>query len=448
MRMSTTRVLSWRRGASLVRHMPGWLLIMISLASFASATAMAADAPSQLSGVWSATVGVGAIQVPFKFGIAQHGNSVSGWFFNGDQRVVSDSGSIEGDHLLLEFPSYGRRVDAHLNGDGTLSGSYGPPVAGSTLKSYAFAARPPTREHAERALKESGRAPPSIAGVWVVPAESHKANEKAWRFIARQTGAQVSAAILRVDGDTGALTGSWQDGKFVLSHFDGARPLLIEVTPAPDHTLQLLLRDSSGQDVPLTAYRIADAHSKGVPDAADPASHTSVRDPAEPFQFSFPDLKGHIVSNSDPRFHGKVLVIDVAGSWCPNCHDEAPFLQSLYRKYHGRGLEIVTLSFEEPEQFANPVRLRAFVQDFGLDYTVLLAGTLDDLHAKLPQAVDLDAYPTTFFVGRDGRVDSVHAGFAAAAAGEFNGQLKQNFIATIERLLAQKPPAARVASAP
>jgi thiol-disulfide isomerase/thioredoxin len=201
-----------------------------------------------------------------------------------------------------------------------------------------------------------------------------------------------------------------------------------------------VLRNSSGEDSSLTAYRAADAQARGLPGVADPGNHTSVRDPNEPFQFSFPDLQGRTVSNSDARFRGKVLVIDIAGSWCPNCHDEAPLLQAMYRKYHDRGLEIVTLSFEEPEQFANPVRLRAFVKDFGLQYPVLLAGTLDELHTRLPQAVNLDAYPTTFFVGRDGLVKGVHAGFAAAATGDFNLQLKKDFTATIERLLAQKAP--------
>jgi peroxiredoxin len=406
----------------------------------------AASAPAPLSGLWDASVEVGAIQVPFQFGIAVKGRTATGWFFNGEQRVMADSGRFEAGHLLLDFPSYARRVDAQLSSDGTLTGSYGPIAAGSSLHSYPFAAHRAAPEKAARALASSAGAVPAIAGLWVVPAESHKAGEKAWRLIVRQSGTRVSAAILRVDGDTGALTGFWRDGKFVLSHFDGARPLLIEVTPAANRTLQLLVRSSSGEDLPLTAYRASDAQAKGLPLAADPSSHTSVKDPNEPFHFSFPDLDGHIVSNSDSRFRNKVLLIDVAGSWCPNCHDEAPFLQELYRKYHRRGLEVVTLSFEEPEQFANPVRLRAFVKDFGLEYTVLLAGTLDELHAKLPQAVNLDAYPTTFFIGRDGRVKGVHAGFAAAATGEFNAQLRQEFTATIERLLAQKSLTQRVAA--
>ena len=72
-----------------------------------------------------------------------------------------------------------------------------------------------------------------------------------------------------------------------------------------------------------------------------------MKDPTEPFRFSFPDLSGKIVSNTDDRFRGKVVIVSISGSWCPNCHDEAPFLVELYRKYHGQGLEVVSLSFEE-----------------------------------------------------------------------------------------------------
>jgi len=436
------------------------LASLVGTASSRAQTPAASPAPSPaaahatthspIAGSWDAAVTYGAVEVPFRFGIAQHGDRVSGWFYNGDERVVSESGSFNGAQLRLEFPAYGRRLEAQLAADGTLSGSYGPASAGSSLRVYPFTARRAARAAAATAAVKANLAAgpganapvPSIAGLWIVPTDSDKAGEKAWRFIAWQSGSEVRASILRVDGDSGVLNGRWQDGRLVLSHFDGARPLRIELTAQPDGSLQILLRNSSGTDHALSAWRPADARARGLPDAADPAQHTRLRNPDEPLAFSFPDLEGHLISNTDARFRGKVLVIDVAGSWCPNCHDEAPFLESLYRKYHRRGLEIVTLSFEEPEQYANPTRLRAFVREFGLDYTVLLAGPLEELHTRLPQAVDLDAYPTTFFVGRDGRVRSVHAGFAAAATGPFNARLKQDFTATIEGLLAERGPAA------
>jgi thiol-disulfide isomerase/thioredoxin len=407
-----------------------WLALFVLLAEVPALRAGVSSATAPLTGLWDAKVDYGAVQVPFEFGIEQTAQGVSGWFFNGDEKISSDGGHFDAGHLVLDFPSYGRQVDARLDAGGTLTGTYGPAAAGSTLRVYPFTAQ----RAAVTPRRRSGKVP-SIEGLWIISAQSEKGGEKSWRLIVHQDGAHVRAAILRIDGDTGTLTGDWQDGKFVLSHFDGARPLLIELTAVGGNSLTVLLRNSDGSNVPLSGYRVADARARGIGDPVDPATHTSVRNPEEPLRFSFPDLSGHVVSNTDERFRGKVVVVDVAGSWCPNCHDEAPFLETLYRSYHARGLEIVTLSFEEPEQYANPTRLRAFVRDFGLSYTVLLAGTLDDLHRRLPQAVGLDAYPTTFFIGRDGLVKSVHAGFAARATGEFNTQLKQEFTARIEKLL-------------
>jgi thiol-disulfide isomerase/thioredoxin len=271
---------------------------------------------------------------------------------------------------------------------------------------------------------------PSIAGLWNVQVKSSK-GEAAWQLIVRQSGAEASAAILRVDGDTGTLTGSYRDGKFVLSHFSGARPLVVELTPAADGTLSMV----QNRDNPLVAVRMEQARAKGLPEPSDPSRFTSVKDPTEPLHFSFPDLTGRIVSNTDPKFRGKVVVVSISGSWCPNCHDEAPFLGELYRKYRAQGLEIVSLSFEEAEQLKNPVRLRAFIKKYGIEYTVLVPGEPKELTDKLPQGVNLSSFPTTFFLGRDGRVRSVHAGFPGAASGEFHAQAKAESIAIVERLL-------------
>jgi thiol-disulfide isomerase/thioredoxin len=261
--------------------------------------------------------------------------------------------------------------------------------------------------------------------------------ESAWRFIVRQSGADISAAILRVDGDTGTLTGRYGGGKFILSHFSGERPYVLETSLEPDGSLAITLNDHSGKRE-LVAYRPTDARAKGLPEPADPAQHTHVADATAPFQFSFPDLTGQTVSSSDARFLGKVLLVEITGSWCPNCHDEAPFLAELYRKYRERGLEIVALDFEESAQIADLMRLRFFVYHYGIQYTVFVGGDPDDVSKKIPQLVNLDSWPTTLFIRRDGLVKSIHAGFASPASGDFNSQLKAEFTARIEALLADK----------
>jgi thiol-disulfide isomerase/thioredoxin len=259
--------------------------------------------------------------------------------------------------------------------------------------------------------------------------------EAAWQLIVRQSGVEVSAVILRIDGDTGTLTGTYRGGRFALSHFSGARPLRLELTPGTGGTLAVV----QNTDEPLTALRAEQADAKGLPKPSDPTRFTSVKDPTEPFRFSFPDLDGKIVSNIDAKFAGKVVIVAIGGSWCPNCHDETPFLVELYKKYKKQGLEIVELSFEEEAQIKNPVRVRAFNKRYGVDYTVLIPGEPKELNDKVPQGVNLNSFPTTFFLGRDGRVRSAHAGFAGKASGKFHTEMKEEVTALVERLLAEKP---------
>jgi thiol-disulfide isomerase/thioredoxin len=215
---------------------------------------------------------------------------------------------------------------------------------------------------------------------------------------------------------------------------------VLDVVPQADGTLDLRLQGRKGSNKKFTAVRLADARAKGLPLPTDPDQHTTVKDATEPLQFSFPDVNGKLVSNTDTKFKGKVVIVNVTGSWCPNCHDEAPLLAALYRKYHALGLEIVALDFEEPEQLEDKARLRAFIEKYGIEYTYLVAGEPKELQAKIPQAVNLNSWPTTFFLGRDGRVRTVHAGFAAPASGEFHTRLKQEITQTVERLLAEGAP--------
>jgi len=169
-----------------------------------------------------------------------------------------------------------------------------------------------------------------------------------------------------------------------------------------------------------------------------------VKDPGQPLRFSFPDVTGRIVSNTDDRFQGKVVLVNMTGSWCPNCHDEAPFLEELYRKYHGLGLEIVALDFEPAEQLKSLSRVRAFIKRYGIEYTYLIAGEPSQLNEKIQQAENLNAWPTTFFVGRNGLVRSIHTGFTSHASGELDSRLKDSVRNELAQLLSENIHVAKV----
>lgn len=393
--------------------------------------ALAHSIAQPIAGRWDATIQINGVETPFPLEISGSGMNVAGSFFNGDDQYVSTEGRFADGKLVLKWDYYGATLEATLKGD-ALVGEY----AGTRRMKGPFAIRA-TRGATAKPATASVNVP-SIDGIWEIPNKSGK-GELAWRFIVQQSGAQksgpkVSAAILRVDGDTGTISGEFRNGKFVLSHFDGARAHLLEVTPAPDGTLNIL-QDGKTQ---MTAYRPAAARAKGLPEPTDPDLNTSIKDPSDPFRFSFPDLTGRVVSNSDARFRGKVVVVEISGSWCPNCHDEAPFLAEMYRKYGRQGLEIVSISFEEAEQLKDPTRLRAFIKKYGLEFPVLLGGDPDEAKDKLTQLVNWNTWPATVFIDRKGMVRGVHSGFPSAGSGELFRKAKEEFNVQVGRLLAEK----------
>ncbi len=427
---------TWMRG-------PAALAALATLATLATGlgwpgTGHGAPPAWEPAGIWQATLTMGGHEVPFRFEIGGSAQHPVGWFFNGAARETSTGGEYRDHELRLDFGQYARRLEVTVR-EGRLQGTYGP-VDPASQPAFPVSPVSAVRAPAAGADGPTGAAAhgvPRLAGHWVIAPGAAAKDTQVWRMVVRQRGAAIGAAILRIDGDTGELTGTWRDGRVTLSHFDGARPAVLEASAAPDGTLRIVYHDlHGGPDAQLTAYRADDARARALLAAGDPDHHTTVRDPRQPFAFRFPDLAGNLVSNTDARFRHKVIVLDVSGSWCPNCHDEAPFLEELYRKYHDQGLEVVSVSFEEEAQLATLARLKLFIARHGVSYTVLVGGTPAQAPQRLPQATHLDAWPTTFFIGRDGRVASVHTGFAAQATGSLHRDLRQDFEARIQRLLA------------
>jgi len=411
----------------------------------AAAFGMAAAASAEnIEGRWAATVTQAGVAIPFRLDISGDGDRIVGTLYNGEDKETTTSAAIGDGKVKLNFDHYLTSITAEVkNGelDGRIVNSrrvdLGTNAAATPQPGAEEAARIGSAFHAVRYVAPTAASianVPSIDGVWEIPHESPK-GEKAWRLIVQQHGPDITTTILRVDGDTGALTGSWQGDKFVASHFDGARPGLFELKLLPDGTLEVNNRTTGPRGGVLIAYRPEVARAKGLPEPANYLTHTTVRDPQEVFTYSFPDTHGNVVSNSDPRFQGKVVLAIVTGTWCPNCHDEAQYLVQLYNKYHDQGLEIVALDFEEPDQQSSLTRVNALIKQYKVPYTCLIAGASADMWDKVPQAVNLNTWPATLFIGRDGRVKATHAGFASPASGVYNAELKKEFTSNIERLL-------------
>jgi thiol-disulfide isomerase/thioredoxin len=388
-----------------------------------AAAGSAAAAQSSINGLWSGFAQLNGQAVPITLQITGDGDAVKGALLNGRQRSPSTSGSFADGHLVLHFDEYANTLDATVQ-DGTLTGSFGRNGHTVALTAQKSAAAAPASAN-----------PPHIAGLWQIAVAGPK-GEDAWTLRVRQSGAQVDAVIQRIDGDTGNLYGTWRDGQFAVSHFTAAGPSYAVLKPQPDGTLQVFTFTHSNGLQPLPAHRLPSAREASLATADDPLHHTTLENPAQPLAWSFPDLSGKVIANTDPDFRNKAVIVAVGGSWCPNCQDEAPFLESLYQRYHDRGLEIVDVSFEEQAQLANPARLRTVIRKFGITYPVVIAGTPEQLDEKFPGVEGLNCWPTAFFIGRDGLVKAIHTGYSGPATGRANAALEHETTALVERLLA------------
>ena len=273
--------------------------------------------------------------------------------------------------------------------------------------------------------------PPSLAGDWIFTWPQEKGAEKTTRATFQQDGGWgITGTIEPVSGDTGLLHGfvSWvAPGKahFHLSRFDGIHVLAIDGELLPDGSLKGQQGGIKSLE-DFTAVRATDAKTADPNALAETLTH--VKDPQEPFRFSGIDASGKTLNQDSPEFKGKPLIVDIFGTWCPNCHDEAPVLEKLYQKYHNEGLEIVGLGYEYIDDTQRNLRQFAIYREkFGITFPLLLAGTTDEgqIAKTLPQLVGFGAFPTSIFIDRNGHVRQILAGFTGPSTGEKYQEVQQ-----------------------
>ncbi len=402
------------------------LLTELAAISGAQETRNATSMGGSPAGTWIGAAQFNSREVPLRLEITGNGDQVRGALVNEKERSSASSGSFTNGHLILHFDYYANTLDATIK-DGTLTGTFSG--RGRSI---------PVRAELNGKLPAADANPPRIAGLWKIAVENGAKGEHSWSLQVRQTGPNVDTVIERIDGDTGNLYGIWRGGAFAVSHFTAAGPNLAVLRPQMDGSLQVETSAHGGGVQSFTAHRVSAVRTVALESPDDPSHHTSLKNPDAPLAFRFPNLSGKLISSTDAEFTHKAVIVGIGGSWCPNCQDEAPFLEKLYRKYRDRGLEVVELSFEEPSQLQNPVRLKAVIQRYGITYPVLVAGTPDELNDKIPGVTNLNCWPTTFFVGTDGLVKAIHTGYAGPATGRDNHRLENDMTVEVEHLLAGK----------
>jgi thiol-disulfide isomerase/thioredoxin len=386
-----------------------------------------AAAPAGAAGVYGryrAVLELPGGELPFGLVIAEeHGQPVA-YLENGKERVPIKEVSVNGEHVELAMPGYGHRLIADVTAEG-LAGE--ARMLRRTGKTVVLPLRA-TRGASYRFFPGSSANPVAFGGRWAVEfKDADGAVEKAIGEFS-QSGTHVTGTFLTATGDHRYLAGDVRGRELFLSRFDGGSAYLYHALLSERGELDGMFWSGNWSEESWHGRRDEAAT------LADPAAGIS----GVPLEFTFPDLDGHPVSLSD--FRGKVAIVAVGGSWCPNCHDEAEFLKPYYKKLHARGLEIVFLQFEyQPEFAAAAAANRRFAALYGIDWPILIAGTTDSASAekKLPAFGRIYGWPTTAYVDRHGRIRRIHTGFSGPATGAHYEQWRHEFESLVMGLLAE-----------
>lgn len=393
------------------------------------------------NGQWQGTMKNAAGDVNFGIDFSQQAGKLNAALLNGTDRQPFTGAAWDGKVLTLKLDFYDGTLTAHFISPQRMEGEYSRQTSRGivhiplSLVPYSL---PPSGQ------PWNG---PSLAGQWLFRRPTEEGAERITLAVFQQEKAADSNGRVNatgifepVSGDSGLLHGSvfMQNAAthFHLSRFDGIHVLAFDGEFLPDGSLKGRIGSGVTGSSAFTAERSSD--SAAVDPNIQGAKLTRVKDAQQPFRFRGIAASGKTVDQDSAEFKGKAVIVDIFGTWCPNCHDEAPVLEALYRKYHAEGLEIVSLAYEYTADAERNQRLMRIYRDkYLLTFPMLLAGTTAEgqIATTLPQLVDFGAYPTTIFLDRGGRVHAIHAGFSGPSTGERFTQVQQNFdVLTLEIL--------------
>jgi thiol-disulfide isomerase/thioredoxin len=334
----------------------------------------------------------------------------SGYFLVGQEKTPIPEIVRNGNDLELKFSEYGAEMRGTWDGS-EWSGNY-LRIRSTRTKSFRFTASP-----------ESEPAVP--ARVDAMPVGDYQVNPTTVAKLWLKDSAAYGTFIA-TDGDYGLLEGRVAGRGIQLNRFTGWQAISIILGPAWNGSLH-------GKFYAAANDKPADLNlqPRSDLDIQPPASQqTTMKDPGAEFTFSGVASAGETVRNTDERFRGKALIVDIMGTWCHNCLDEAPLLEKLQQEYGKDGLEIIGLAFEISDDPALARKnLELFRDRFGLTYMLLFCGSLDDDNVKKQIHNQVDhffAYPTTIFMDRNHKVQFIHSGFKGPGTGtEFQGQVRE-----------------------
>jgi thiol-disulfide isomerase/thioredoxin len=366
------------------------------------------------------------LEIPFNFEIKTVNGAVQLIIHNAEERIVVTETAFTKDSFNFKMPVFDTEFRAKLTNDTILTGLW----INHTKKENNTMAFSAQYGNAGRFNIIRKKTTYDFRGKWEVTFSPNTPDSTKAIGIFNSSKESLTGTFLTETGDYRYLEGIEAYGKLYLSCFDGSHAFLFTAEHIGEEIVDGLFYSGNTWSEPWIgkrneAFKLRDAEKL-----------TYLKDPNQVIDFSFQNSSGQTVSLSDAKFKNKVVIVQVMGSWCPNCMDETAYLAKLYKKHGNRNFEVIGLAYErtsDPEKAKNNItRLK---NRFGVEYEILITGLTgkDKASQSLPFLNGIMAFPTTLILDKDHKVVSVYTGFNGPAT----GKAYEEYIKKTEKLLGE-----------
>lgn len=400
---------------------------LLALSYFYSAVAQTSLPKS----TWRAALQRGNHDLPFGLEITPKTNGkYEVVVINGAERLAMDEAYMEGDSLHIPMLIFDSDLVAKVSGN-QMKGSWKKNRNGKWVSVLPFKAE---KGNVYWFAKTPQATTKNISGKYATYFQRPERKDSSFAVgILDQKGSKLAGTFLTPTGDYRYLAGDIVGDSLFMSCYDGSHAFLFRAAILPNGQIKGGLWSGISGYQPFTATLDPSA---ALP---SPTALTYLKPGYETLDFSFPDTKGNLISLKDDRYKGKVVVLQISGTWCPNCMDETRFMVPWYKKNASRGVEIIGLMFERSGDLkVSGPKIDFMGKRFSVPYPLLLAGIVDANAGKaLPALNNISGYPTTIFIDKKGRVREIHTGFSGPGTGKYYDEFIEDFNALINKLLSE-----------
>lgn len=364
--------------------------------------------------------------LPFNIEVEKFGSEYTLNVINAEEVIALKNGVCENDSFHVSFPTFNTELVFKTHGKKKIKGYW--------VNYYKDNYRIPFEAHFSKKENRfeaiSSDLKFDYSGKWEVAFEPGTIDEYPAVGIFNQSGDKVTGTYLTETGDYRYLQGNVYGSNLFLSCFDGSHAFLFKANSSGKDQITGQFFSGKHWQSEWTAKRNENFELK------NPDSITYVT--TDNFSFDLKDLKGNDFHFPNTSFDNKVVIIQIMGTWCPNCMDETRYFKELYEKYHNQGLEIISIGYEIGDSFEQYVeRIERFKTKMDLDFTFLVGGKANkDLASDhFSMLNEIISYPTSIFIGKDGTVKRVHTGFNGPGTGSYYTEYVEKTNALVESLL-------------